>query len=349
LPIDLYLYFREFLSILDYYFLLSTSKKLFRDVSYETRIIRLTGGENLNAFLSDKIHQQRVLSKIKNPVNQLQFQCSNRQLMQVLQFPAKEISKGNSNTAFRQTVMRISNYQPNEVTTESLLNAKKDSFGQYYDDFYSLFSFLPVTKLDLSYFSESTFRKYEFKQKNLQLLVMEKAEMISLTVIVQYFTHIQKLQLVNCLLLTDVSALGNIPQLSIVKCPRLEDISKLTNNYSLVIKQCPKIRVTETLYTTRKLTTDLLHSWDSEIYRRFSSQRMFSLQLITSRIKDLLALAFFHTMHLENCDYFTAIPPELISVSVLVLIKCASLSDISGLGKNYSVYIKKCKLKVSQL
>jgi hypothetical protein len=327
---------------LDFHYLLSTSKKLFRDISYETRIIRLTGAENLDAFLSNNIDQRRILSKMKNPVNQLHFHCSNRQMLQVLQFSAKEISKCNSNPTFRQPVTRISNYQPNEVTAEALRNAKKDYSGQYYDDFYSLFSILPATNLDFSYFSEATFLKYEFKQKNLQLLVMEKGKMSSLTVIVQYFTHIQNIQLVNCLLLTDVSALGNIPHLSIVKCPQLEDISKLTSNYSLVIKQCPKIRETETLYTCRKLTTDLLHSWDSETYRRISRQRMFSLQLITCRIKDLSSLSFLHTIHLENCDYFTTIPAELVSVSVIILIKCASLSDISGLGKNYSVYVKKC-------
>jgi hypothetical protein len=236
--------------------------------------------------------------------------------------------------------MTISNYQPNEFTAGTLRNAKKDDSGQYYEDFYSLFSFLPVTTLGLS--SDSTFSRYEFKQKNLQLLVMEGARVSSLTVVVRYFTHIQKLKLVDCFLLTDVSALGNIPHLSIVKCPQLEDISKLTNNYLLIIKQCPKVREIETVYTARKLNTDLLHSWDSETYRRFSSQRMFSLQLFTSRINDLSSLSFLHKIYLENCDYFTTIPAELVSVSMIILIKCASLSDISGLGKNDSVYVKKC-------
>jgi hypothetical protein len=92
IPVDLFLEIQLFLDSYDYWILLTTAKKLFEEVRFSTRMIKLNKLETVR-LLEEPDFLRLILEKVQSPGRQLSL-CMDRECN--LHFPVNEITVNDS-------------------------------------------------------------------------------------------------------------------------------------------------------------------------------------------------------------------------------------------------------------
>jgi hypothetical protein len=324
IPMELFLEIQLFLNSIEYWMLLIAAKKLFEEIRFSTRMIKLNKPDT-SRFLEEPDYLRLILDKVQSPGRQLSLRVDRENLWVEDFFPV------------------------NEIRVNSYLKGVSPNWEQ-------LFSL--ASKLDLSlsdHISELPFFP------NLRSLKVQEFSKLS---ILNSLSHLKKLCIedcwtlkdVNCLqpledltiqssTVTDVSHLGNIRALTLIKCYELKDISKLTNNYRLRILMCDAITSVPSVFNSTILTIDakLLKNKRPSNFPPLKRFNIFRGQLDSLNSFPVCNL---FSLEISNIGGFKTLSPEMRTIPVVTLDHCRDLEDISDLGENKYVKIDSC-LKIT--
>jgi hypothetical protein len=328
IPVELFREVQLFSNEIDYYRWLS-SMKLFADIKFQTRKIRLKHDE-ATKFLEDGDFRQLILSRIVNTSRQL---CMK----------------------FKSLPKQVSSFDLLSITplqTLDLLQCDSKLVGQRrWETFLS-------NKHEIRIGRGISFTVLP-QQTALQLVFIRENDLLT---DVTYFVHLKKVNFVHCCALSniaclknveclrisscpavvDVSQLGNIPRLEIINCNGITDVSALTNNHRLYLEQCSRLRSFPIQFNGRWFFHD-----DPSVLHKISCPNLRFYDLRTSKtapnILHGLALRFpkLFSVEVAYCDVICDVG-GLKKVPVVKITSCNLLQDISGLGENKSVCIRYC-------
>jgi hypothetical protein len=314
-PNALFLEIRDFLQPKQYFNLITSSNDFFHDVKYETWKIKVRG-DLISSLIDDPQFRENILSKIKNPKQQLCL-SSFEPLDNLIQFLSLDCYSMHfqasnlheiSNWASRlndHTVVSLSN---NQVITHfdgyESANWKKLKIGR----FESLISLIHLQNL-----------------RSLELFACNELKDI------RCLSKLRRLKLDACHAIHDLTGLGNIPHLTLHYCNSITDISPLTNNYRLTIRQCRNIdRSTVFLTNVVHLKTDFHQIFLNSLKKRKEIEKLKFLRTLT------VVVPLHHQTIFLGSSLFT----HLLEVS---LTRC-SIDDLSPLAGIPVVTLNDCKI-----
>jgi hypothetical protein len=326
IPLELFREIQLFSGETDYYGLVS-SMKLFADIKFQTRIIRLKSDDAIK-FLGDLEFRPLILGKVAN---------TGRQLCVYLNaFPEYVLSSDLlSDTPLLK--LDLTRCRPNvgqHHLWESFLSKKQD--------------------VRIGYgISCAVFPQFESLQ---QVFIRENSSLTDISSL----AHLKKVHLVGCYALSnisslknakyiriefcnaivDVSLLGKISRLQFFNCNGITDVSALTNNDHLYLDQCIHIQKFPSQFNGRQF----FHHNPTVLHKIVCPNLRFYELSTRSTVLDILCgleLRFpkLFSVEISYCDAIYNVD-GLKKIPVVVINSCAELQDISGLGGNKSVFIK---------
>jgi hypothetical protein len=219
LPLDIYLELKSFLSDLQYWRLLITSKRLLNDLGFISRRISLNE-EQSKEILSSAKFRSLILGKIKNPKHQLKLFLSTN-------------NAGFSSVGKISCALEIDfRFVADDVNWEILINNKSALCFKNYRAICQFPRVLGLERVDLT--NLPRLRDVSLFSGLKQLALIDCPEIID----VKCLKELSRLTLSECPKVTDVSGLGKIRYLSLTKCRGIRDISAFTNNFWLTVFEC---------------------------------------------------------------------------------------------------------------
>ena len=345
LSIELYLEISNWITVLDYWRFLITSKSKFDEIRYATRKIILRE-EDGRKFLFDSHYRDMILFKIKNPYYQLKltkiynnFDFTNNLLVNC----SMKIQANNLHLypTWQET---ISNHQQIILSDNSHIRG----IGGLSNIIHlQLFNFTQLTEVHRFY--------------NIHELEFHGCPMLNDLSSLSKCIGLKKIILSNCKRILSLNGLENVEIIKIYSCERLQEITALANSTRLrhvTIKNSPLVMNIQSLLLSSipSIETDLIHSWDQ------SSQQHSSIRNLILCESKIYNLSHFHlnpshhhnhsygqlySIHLFHCHSLQNVN-GLFSIHSIHLDNCSNLVDISDLGgNNYSVIIQECPLIIN--
>jgi hypothetical protein len=298
IPTELYRYIRDYLKAKDYWSLMASSKEMFEEIAYLTRVIYMNSHQIEEMLNQANVQEGPPYKRIKFPNDQVIFHANYAQMLKIAKLPGKFLVEiGPMLTSpfgiqinidfFRRCIGLVENNVVLEVIPELFSNLK------------TLFCYHSTN------FSPS-------------LKCLESIESIT----------------IQSSSIDTVRGLGNIRYLRLINLFNLDDISSLTNNYCLTILNCPTILHYPLALAAKHLETDLLQL--ASIERMEGPVRWLALRCSLHKyhpdaIKKTFAqcnsFLYRFTIHMDGLYLI----PTFLSMKCLVLHCCWDLVDISML------------------
>jgi hypothetical protein len=318
IPVDLFPEIQLFLDAYDFWMLLASAKKLFEEVRFSTRTIKLTNSETTR-FFHEPDYLRLILDKVQSPGRQLSL-CVDRE--NELFFPVDEIIVNNN----------LKGVIPNWEQLFSLASKLTLTLN---NDISELPFFPSLQTLKVHKYSKlSSLSSLSHLKK---LFIRDCWEIRD----VNCLRNLEELTIENSNI-TDVSQLGNIRSLTLASCYELQDISGLTNNFTLFVDEGTPITSVPSVFNSTILTINM-----EQVKTKKPSDfpRLKSLHLFGDQLKSFTA---FSLCNLRSLEMFTVtglkkLFPEMRTIPVIILDRCYNLEDISDLGDNKSVTIRYCQ------
>jgi hypothetical protein len=314
IPLDLFPEIQLFSSRYDYWCLLSAAKGLFRDIRYNTRVIRLDENET-SQFLNNVTFTVWILSKIKSSSSQLMLHSVTPSSFKLSSVVHELFLMGDG---ISLPVLQLAEHLELHAARE-LIDLPP----------------LPVARsLKLRYCTNLSNLPSFSQLKSITLF-----ECRALTDV----TPLRELEEVNFSYcnVVNVDSLGRVKRLSLVYCWGITDISKLTDNYSLWVESCQNISSVPTIMNSTSLSINpsLIADRKSAAFPNLKKAKI----LYSHHIKnlDFLPLKNLLSLHLSSVFTLKTLPIGMKTIPFVSLEKC-SVKDISSLGGNKSVSISQC-------
>jgi hypothetical protein len=343
IPIELFREIHLFSNDRDYYRLI-TSMKCFSEVKFQTRKIRLKD-EVAARFLEDREFHQLILSKLANPVMQLSIR--------LISFP-EEVSARDvlSSTPMQRLQIlprglkqiHMMRRQPEfaDPTVWELILKNKQNIHISEAIFVTIFPHLPYTH------SLHIYANYELTHLS-SLSHMKKVSLSYCGLIsnVSCLKNVEYLRIHNCEGVVDVGALGNIHRLEIIGCSQITDVSALTNNAYLCLSYCTGLWKFPThFYGFQFFVDDPTIVLKNMICPNLKYYELLQVKVMEEAEGQLLRglhLQFLNlfSVKIDSCGEIQSLD-GLKKVPVVFVRCCGALKEISGLGENKSVHIELC-------
>jgi hypothetical protein len=292
----------------------NTSKKYFGEWKKKTRVIVLSTAK-AERFLRSSTFRNKVLSTIKEPLEQLELDFLYQRLTEI-------------SLNFTGGVRKIN-------AERCRINEFSISCGDVF------FQHCRIQKLPAC----SPFRKFEIHDSRIPQEDLNAATILEEAVLSE--THpqnlhtlagLRSLKLYSNYTVSDVSCLKNIPKLELVSCPYITDISRLANVHELVIGKYNGITDVSSLGRVHKLkffycdnlrdVSALGNVHHLEIDRCY-------------KVSDVSALGNVHILHLTDC-YLIRDISVLKNVLEIHLVKFEG-TGVSGLDNVEKLFLTDCR------
>jgi hypothetical protein len=252
IPLELFHEIQLFCDDRDYYKLI-TSMKFFSEVKFRTRKIHLTEVE-ATEFLENPEYHQLILSKIANPVIQLCIkltgfpeEASSCDVLSSTPMQRLEILLERPNQIY---MMKVQPEFADTAVWECFLKDKRDiSISNAI--FATSFPHLLNTQ------SLNIHRNHRLADVG-SLSHMKKVFLCNCGILsnVSCLKSVEHLQINACQSIVDVSALGNVHRLELIACSRITDVSALINSSYLILSGCAGLRKFPTHFNGFKFFLD---------------------------------------------------------------------------------------------
>jgi hypothetical protein len=328
IPLELYLELKCFLSDLQYWKLLTTSKRLLNDLSFISRRISLDKKQSLNLLRNEEF-RSLILGKIKDPKHQLKLVLKESTIdFSLLKNIICELEIDFLYIGFFRFL--TSSDWENFFRRSSTLSLK------YNKDITQFSCAFDVERVELKLFHG--LRDVSVFSNVKELGLSRCLEVID----VNCLLNLSKLTIEGCPKVTDVSALGKVRYLSITQCDQIRDISALTDNYWLTVCYCNGLTAFPSVCNAFRLCCN----WKDSEFSRITFPFLRKLVLLQSNISVLVTdrfLAGLFSVELKLCDNLMDLS-GCHDIPVVSVDTCRYLLDISDLGNNQSVTIFNCQM-----
>jgi hypothetical protein len=155
------------------------------------------------------------------------------------------------------------------------------------------------------------------------------------------FQHFNKVTVIDCVLVEDVSSLGNVCELTLNGLERLKDISCLGLNRQRKVNLMTCRQITDVSCLSNLVECNL--TWCENVVDVSSLGTVPKLILdYCKNLSDIGGLGKGNRyLSLQYCPLIKAVN-HLSTVHILYLIGCKSIEDVSGLGKVQRLYLDRC-------
>lgn len=321
IPIELYTEIRAWLSDLDYWRFMMTSKSKFHSIKKETIKFTLDISPS-RGFLKNSRFTEKIISKISTVYQQLTLKTSSN--LDLL--PTSELKFSIILIAAEQihSLPNFIQFLSNRMRVEINHN----------DEISNLFSLENVRFLRLV----DCNRICDFAgMKNIQEVAITRCQNLS---DLSNFGNLYKLRIEKCFRVTSLCGLGNVHSLEIVDCENLLDISDITfKNFSVSIIGSNHIRDLSPLLQVTWLETDAFDSWREPVVDE--PMNLKRLTLMNCLISSFNFSSLF-SLHLYSCLFSDICGME--NVALINITYCPYLVNISKLaaGRHKSVTLEFC-------
>jgi hypothetical protein len=345
IPNELYqIFLQPYVSSLEYYYLISTSKEIFADLKFTTRQITLNG-DHLKLFFIDPVFQAKIYSKIRNPAHQLNFNL------------VKEVK----DNLFHRDVLNYLVCNKIHKLYYSLTNCPAIIEACHLN-----FAFLSsIRELELYHMSYPALPSFStLSLSNTITLVLRRV----LVVVLPFIPTLKEVTIDTCSLLTDFSTISHvekctmsnmkmenldcfkkIPFLTFCYCPTLRDVTPLYNNFSLTFNNC--LNVENLAYLTNCSSLQVLTQEGDTHQAVRDDAQLFNLPRIkkltidspSKSVKKLTSFSsFLQSLTLSRSDCLKKLP--LLLLQQLRFLSLSHCSEVESL-----VFPDNSQLKVLEL
>ncbi len=326
---DIFILIRNYLSNDDYHYLLNASKSLFADIKRRTIYFTLNK-QRSKQYLSDKIFQLLLLSKVENGWNQISVQYDGSSLSCTDEIPPIHQFEGKSHIiphylwnkfhSFSGTLSETSRELP-PLTNVKVLEVNFQSYSQRVN----LDGLSHLTKLTLLDVLDMDITPLQHIP-DLRLSSRMIAGLENTTSDFSMFKHQKRLELYHCPNLTNVTSFRAIRTLYLYKCDNLEDVRPLHGIYDLTLNWCERVKDISGLGNHHRLTLKLM---SSSLNGYESLLHIPNVILHHSNITDLKVLQYAKAISLRGCDKEL----DVSSLSNVMKLDIQTLSRLINLDK----------------
>ncbi len=331
LPEDIFIWIRNYLSHDDYHYLLNTSKHQFADIKRRTIYFTLNKQKS-KLYLTDKIFQSLLLSKVENGWNQISIQYDGSSLSCTDDIPPIHHFEGKSHIiphylwnkfhSFSGTLSETSRELPPLTNVKAL-----DLNFQNYAQRVNLGGLSHLTKLTLLDVLNMDITPLQHIP-DLRLSSRMITGLENTTSDFSMFKNQKRLELFNCLNLTNVTTFRTIRTLNLYKCDNLQDVRPLYGIYDLTLNWCECVKDISGLGNHHRLTLKLMSSSLTGYERLLHIPNVI---LHHSNITDLTVLQYAKVVSLRGCDKELDVGP-LSNVKKLDIQTHSVLVNLDRLG-----------------
>jgi hypothetical protein len=301
---------------------LITSKELFAEIKCETRQIYVEYDEQfLEKFFGRRIHPKTI----KNQSEQLIFKVYSIKT-------ARDIEFLSSWPAFKLTVGHSAIDRSGELSDWQNVFAKKRHLEL------SVWSWSGSGKLSSLQEVESWKIQGSFTSIN-SFKQLKKLELLCCRDIQEFncFKDLEELHIICNREVSDISALGNIRKLVIDSCDNITDISALSSTHYLKVTECGNINKVPLTMKAASFVSDLSGSILGNVqYTGLTNLTTCDPVIARNQFGNLFSVMLFGSAVVKS------LPNEFKTIPVVTIEHCSDLTDISSLGGNKVVFIRKC-------